>query len=101
MGDAAPIKFTRDNDSWDFEIVYNISDDCDPNGCVLASAFFPDSGRHRLNIYPILFRQTEEEQIETLCHEIGHAFGLRHFFALLEEKIRPLSFSGNKISLQS
>ena len=85
-GDAAPVKFTKSTDAYDFEIVVRTSDDCDPNGCVLASAFFPDAGRHKLYIYPIFFRQTPQEQLETLCHEIGHAFGLRHFFALIKEK---------------
>ena len=40
-GDAAPVKFTKNTESSDFEIVVLTSDDCDPNGCVLASAFFP------------------------------------------------------------
>jgi hypothetical protein len=52
---------------------------------VLASAFFPDAGRHRLVLYPNMFEQPLEEQIETLVHEIGHIFGLRHFFALVSE----------------
>ena len=88
-GDAAPVKFTKNTESSDFEIVVLTSDDCDPNGCVLASAFFPDAGRHKLHIYPIFFTQTEEEQIKTLCHELGHSFGLRHFFALISEKSSP------------
>jgi len=95
-GDAAPIKFTKSTDAWDFEIVVRTSDDCDPNGCVLASAFFPDGGRHKLYIYPIFFRQTQEEQLETLCHEIGHAFGLRHFFALISEKSAPALLFGKQ-----
>src|SRR6202007_1740614 len=41
-GDAAPIRFTEKSDAWDFEIVMRKADDCDINGCVLASAFFPD-----------------------------------------------------------
>ncbi|MBC7910671.1 MAG: matrix metalloproteinase-11, partial [Pyrinomonadaceae bacterium] len=51
----------------------------------LASAFFPDAGRHKLVLYPQLFAQSKEEQVETLIHEIGHVFGLRHFFAKLSE----------------
>ncbi len=84
-GDAAPIKFSKQQDAWDFEIVVKPSDDCDANGCVLASAFFPDAGQHQLLIYPKMFEQTEDEQIETLVHEIGHIFGLRHFFAQISE----------------
>ena len=61
------------------------ADDCDTSGCVLASAFFPDAGRHKLVLYPKMFTQDREEQLETLIHEIGHVFGLRHFFAQLSE----------------
>lgn len=88
-GDAAPIKFSKDSDTWDFEIVVQDQEDCDINGCVLASAFFPDGGRHKLTIYPTMFDQSRQEQVETLCHEIGHIFGLRHFFALVKETAFP------------
>jgi hypothetical protein len=84
-GDAAPVTFTEQEDTWDFEVVTKKSDDCTPNGCVLASAFFPDAGRHQLVIYPKLFQQSHQEQVETLIHEIGHIFGLRHFFAKIQE----------------
>lgn len=88
-GDAVPVKFSEKVDAWDFEVVMRDKDDCDNTGCVLASAFFPDSGRHELKLYPKLLEQTEKEQIETLAHEFGHAFGLRHFFAQLREKAWP------------
>jgi hypothetical protein len=84
-GDAAPIKFAQRDDAWDFEIVIREADRCSPRGCVLASAFFPDSGRHELVIYPKMFTQSKKEQMDTLIHEIGHVFGLRHFFANLSE----------------
>lgn len=93
-GKAAPIKFKEDKDVWDFEIVTRKSDDCDSSGCVLASAFFPDSGRHTLDLYPILLRQTREEQVDTMIHEIGHIFGLRHFFAKVEETGFPSEIFG-------
>jgi hypothetical protein len=88
-GDAAPVKFARRQDAWDFEIVVREEDRCNINGCVLASAFFPDAGRHELVIYPKMFEQNRVEQVETLAHEIGHAFGLRHFFAKLTEEAFP------------
>lgn len=84
-GDAAPVRFTEQNDAWDFEIVMRNADDCDPNGCVLASAFFPDAGRHELELYPKMFTQSRKEQVDTIIHEIGHVFGLRHFFANISE----------------
>ena len=88
-GDAAPVKFVKRTDAWDFEIVMRARKDCDANGCVLASAFFPDAGRHQLEIYPSMFEQSATEQVETLAHEIGHVFGLRHFFANVSEAAFP------------
>lgn len=82
--DSAPVKFTEDDDLWDFEIVVRNSDDCRDGGCVLASAFFPDPGRHQFYVYPKMFTQDPKEQVDTFIHEIGHVFGLRHFFANLE-----------------
>lgn len=84
-GDSVPIKFSERDDNWDFEITVS-KDRCDDNGCVLASAFFPDGGRHELVIYEKLFSLPVEEQIETMAHELGHIFGLRHFFANISEK---------------
>jgi hypothetical protein len=92
--DAAPVKFAKRNDAWDFEIVVRRADDCDDSGCVLASAFFPDAGRHKLTIYPKMFKDSHKEQLETLIHEIGHIFGLRHFFAKVEEKEWPAEIFG-------
>jgi hypothetical protein len=83
-GTAVPIRFAELRDppnSPDFEIVVEAQEDCTPQGCVLASAFFPDAGRHTLQIYPTMFKQSQQEQMETIAHEIGHVFGLRHFFA--------------------
>lgn len=92
--DAAPVKFVERRDAWDFEIVVRNGDDCDINGCVLASAFFPDAGRHELVLYPKLFSLSREEQIETLIHEVGHVFGLRHFFAQISERAWPSEVFG-------
>lgn len=83
--DACPIKFHEDNDAWDFEIAMH-QKNCNNNGCVLASAFFPDPGQNIFYIYPTMFEQDHKEQIETMEHEIGHIFGLRHFFANISEK---------------
>jgi len=88
-GDAVPVKFSERRDAWDFEVVIRESDNCDINGCVLASAFFPDQGRHELKIYPKTFGEPKKEQVETLAHELGHVFGLRHFFAQISEKRWP------------
>lgn len=80
-GAAVPIRFNENSDNSDFEIIVEGSDNCTPLGCTLAKAFFPDAGRHQLYFYPQMFDQSEKEQIDTLIHEIGHIFGLRHFFA--------------------
>jgi hypothetical protein len=80
-GEAAPIRFTENDDNSDFDIVVEEHESCNPLGCTLAQAFFPDSGRHQLFVYPTMFTQVRKEQVDTLTHEIGHVFGLRHFFA--------------------
>ena len=84
-GDAVPIQFKEAPDAWDFEIVVMSENKCVGGGCTLASAFFPDAGRHHLKIYPIMFNQSAREQVETMAHELGHVFGLRHFFAKISE----------------
>lgn len=63
-GDAVPIKFAERKDAWDFEVVVREAEDCDINGCTLASAFFPDAGRHELEIYPTMLRESEKESGE-------------------------------------
>jgi hypothetical protein len=78
-GDAMPVKFSQRDDAWDFEIAVRKEDRCDLNGCVLASAFFPDAGQHELKIYPRMFAQSRKEQVDTLTHEFGHVYGLRPF----------------------
>ncbi len=93
-GPAAPVRFAKSDDLWDFEIVVKAQDDCDGGGCVLASAFFPDAGRHQLYIYPLMLTQSKAEQVETMVHEIGHVFGLRHFFALVSEAAWPAQVFG-------
>ncbi|MEF8726716.1 MAG: matrixin family metalloprotease [Accumulibacter sp.] len=93
-GNAVPIRFAERNDSWDFEISVRNADDCGPTGCVLASAFFPDAGRHELTIYPRMFEQSEHEQLDTIAHELGHVFGLRHFFAKISETAWPSEIFG-------
>jgi hypothetical protein len=93
-GKAAPVKFKEDNDTWDFQVVLKPADDCDVSGCVLASAFFPDAGRHELEIYPRMFGESTAEQVETLVHEFGHVFGLRHFFAKVSEGAWPSEIFG-------
>ena len=93
-GDAAPIKLAERKDAWDFEIVVREHANCDVNGCVLASAFFPGGGQQQVKLYPTLFEQTRKEQVDTLVHEIGHVFGLRHFFAQVSERAWPSHIFG-------
>ena len=37
------------------------------------------------------------EQVETLVHEIGHVFGLRHIFALISETEWPAEIFGKQV----
>lgn len=87
-GDAAPVKYAEvaagTNAKADFEVFMHKSEDCDATGCTLASAFFPNAKENEMRIYPTLFQQSPAEQVETLAHEIGHTFGLRHYFARSE-----------------
>ncbi len=94
-GSAAPVRFTENEDLWDFEIVMSAGDNCSASGCTLARAFFPDSGRHDLMLYPKMFEQSRKEQVETWMHEIGHIFGLRHFFATVTETAWPAEIFGS------
>jgi Metallo-peptidase family M12B Reprolysin-like len=84
-GDSAPVRFTQQDDAWDFEVAVMEGDQCTPTGCVLARAFFPDAGRHDLVLFPKMFTQSRKEQVDTFIHEFGHTFGLRHFFANISE----------------
>jgi Metallo-peptidase family M12B Reprolysin-like len=93
-GDAAPIAFEEQSQLWDFEIVFRRNDDCFGGGCVLASAFFPQPIRDRLVIYPQMLARSDEAQVNTLIHEIGHIFGLRHFFAKIKETDAPSEVFG-------
>ncbi|KAF9970032.1 hypothetical protein BGZ73_007393 [Actinomortierella ambigua] len=84
-GDAAPVRFMENDEIYDFEIAMHADE-----GGVLASAFFPDGGLHELVIYPAMLRQkSNKERVDTLIHELGHIFGLRHFFAAIREKGFP------------
>ena len=93
-GNAAPVRFTERHDNWDFEVALREEDRCTPQGCVMARAFFPDPGQHELVIYPKMFEQEPQEQLETLVHELGHVFGLRHFFANISEQEWPAVLFG-------
>ena len=79
--DAAPVTFQESRIGWDFEIAVLRRPDCDGELCTLASAFFPLPVRQRLLVYPSMFDWGWDEQVSTMVHELGHVFGLRHFFA--------------------
>lgn len=97
---AAPVAFLEARKDWDFEIAVFKMKDCDDAGCTLASAFFPEPQRQRVLIYPSMFEYDRAEQVSTLVHELGHVFGLRHFFADTdaEEKKFPSQIFGKHSS---
>ena len=41
-----------------------------------------------------MFEQSKQEQLETMMHELGHIFGLRHFFAKISEQAWPSEIFG-------
>jgi predicted Zn-dependent protease len=41
-----------------------------------------------------MFTQSEKEQVDTIAHELGHTFGLRHFFANVSETAWPSQIFG-------
>ena len=93
-GEAAPIRFSENSDASDFKLAISAQDNCNPRGCTLARAFFPDSGRHDLLLFPKMFEQSRKEQVDTMLHEIGHVFGLMHFFAQISEDRWPSEVFG-------
>ena len=82
-GDSAPIRFKEENDAYDFEIHLMPNDDIQGGSYTAARSFFPDSGQHRIRLFPAFFEKIpdEKERVDTLIHELGHIFGLRHFMA--------------------
>ena len=95
---AAPVRFVESNVDWDFEIAVLKRKDCDDEGCTLASAFFPDHGRQRMLILPTIFECNHAEQVATMAHELGHVFGLRHYFANTDEVSFPSMVFGKHSS---
>jgi hypothetical protein len=106
-GDSSPVRFKENTDVYDFQVSIMTADLQQGNGLVAASSFFPGDGRKsKLRLYPTFFRSgdlTDKERLETLIHELGHIFGLRHFFSAEND---PL-FSGgvfganNKLTIMS
>lgn len=88
-GDASPVKFNENPNVWDFKIRVESVENCSVIGCTLARAFFPNPGRNELVLFPTMFEQSRKEQVDTMIHELGHVFGLRHFFADVKEKAWP------------
>lgn len=93
-GNATPVRFSETRDPWDFEIVVSAQDNCNALGCTLARAFFPDAGQHEIVVFPRMLQQDRAEQVETMAHELGHVFGLRHFFANVSETAFPSEVFG-------
>jgi len=88
-GDASPVRFNENPNVWDFKIRVEPAENCSVVGCTLARAFFPNPGRNELVLYPTMFEQSWKEQVDTMIHELGHIFGLRHFFADVKGKAWP------------
>lgn len=91
---AVPVRFSENSNVWDFRLGVEADDNCSPRGCTLARAFFPDPGRNDLLLFPKMFEQSRKEQVDTMIHDVGHVFGLRHFFAKIRERAWPAEVFG-------
>jgi hypothetical protein len=78
---AAALKFT-DLTGKNGSVLFNVRPAAyweeQDNPYTIASTFFPHYGSKVFIIYKRFFRQTDEEQMLTLRHELGHILGLRH-----------------------
>ncbi|MBC2845070.1 matrixin family metalloprotease [Winogradskyella flava] len=97
-GKAKPVDFKEVRSLWDFEICINQNDQCyEDNLCTMGKSFFPNGGQNEFVFYPKLFNKyiDYEEKVNIIAHELGHIFGLRHFFAQIDEKEYKSIIYGN------
>lgn len=85
-GTAAPIQFKEtSSNTFDFDITM-APDNCTAAGaCSLAAAFFPNANQNSVALFPRMFTLNKSKQVDTIIHEMGHIFGLRHYFAQEKE----------------
>ena len=89
-GSAVPIEFRESEDSWDFEVIFSSSDSLTYDDRLKnAEGFFPSEMQKHLTFYPEFFRQAAADQERKMLHELGHIFGLRHYFAAEKETNLP------------
>jgi len=96
-GDFVPVGFREDVDAYDFEFFVSGTQVVQNGYDVAASSFLPCDRRGMFIIYPALiamFEKDKETALKIMCHELGHVFGLRHFFALIEERGFPAELFG-------
>lgn len=87
-GSSAPVKLEGPksvNDHTDFVVIlYDEVNEIENGRFVLGQAFFPNTKTKRFHIWATP-EELKDELVVTIEHELGHVFGLRHYFGISEE----------------
>jgi len=98
-GSAAPVSFEEVQQDSDFIISMSPYRNCSPrSGCTLASAFFPDVGDRIIRIFPNFITDNPNADAATtvMAHELGHVFGLHHWFLKSNRQVRVEIFGRDR-----
>jgi hypothetical protein len=94
-GDSAPVQVEgpKDSDDTDFTVVLYNDFFRYQGGYVLGQAFFPNTESKVFHIWPA--PEGVGNYVSTIEHELGHVFGLRHWFGMQEGNVVYFRFDEN------